>query len=217
MASWALVPPALRVRLGTRGNVAYPGPPATHGKGTALCPAQLVLKQRQQRAAKQAEPSREGGQGTGHHPQAQPASTPSPSPPSKHRAVTNRGIRSSGTAGTHPPALACPRADSSHSVRGYCGLVLEGRAFLQGTARLGTHLVPSLCPWEDAAVLVTCVRGRPLDLADLSLTGPAKFPLPAAPCPQNCSRMHWCPGCGVGAANHPKMGHSRKLQAQQCH
>lgn len=68
-------------------------------------------------------------------------------------------------------------------------LVLEGRAFLQGTARLATHLVPCLCPWEDAAMLVTHARGRSLGLAALSLPGSAKFPLLAAPCPQNCSGM----------------------------
>lgn len=78
-------------------------------------------------------------------------------------------------------------------------LVLEGRAFLQGTARLATHLVPCLCPWEDAAMLVTHARGRSLGLAALSLPGSAKFPLLAAPCPQNCSGMLtswlWCWSC----------------------
>lgn len=94
----------------------------------------------------------------------------------------------------------------SHSVGGRRGLAPEGKAFLQGTARQGTRILCPLSAWEDAATLVTQAKGRLLGLAALSLAGPAKSPHLAAPCPQDCSRSHWHPGCGVGAAKAPQNG-----------
>lgn len=65
-----------------------------------------------------------------------------------------------------------------------------------------THLVSPLSSWEDEAMLVTQAKGRPLSLAALSFSGPAKSPLLAAPYPQNCSRRH--PSCRVELHSTPK-------------
>lgn len=53
-------------------------------------------------------------------------------------------------------------------------------------------------------MLVTQAKGRPLSLAALSFSGPAKSPLLAASYPQNCSRRHWHPSCRMELQSTPK-------------
>ena len=77
--------------------------------------------------------------------------------------------------------------------------------------------MPPLNPWKGAAALVAQAKGRPLGLAALSLAGPAKSLSWLLPAPRTVLEGIGIPAVKLEMQSIPKMGHSRNLQAQQCH